>query len=512
MNWAGRVLRSSWDLAILGALGAAMLATNQWFTAVDDEVAIIDHAAETTLTTLHLFLNGVGQHEHPPLYDIFLHGWLRLTSGNIHLLRLPSTIFYLAGIWVLARVAKDLAGEKAHAATLIVAVLSPFGFHFGRLAAWYSFCFMLVSLETLLYLKYSSQRNPRTWAPLFLCSVALVYSNYFGWALLALLAVDFVITNWKSRARVFLPVVAMGVLTAAAFLPIAVAFLSELHNHVRPYRRPLVTVLNCIYVLYSMLVSESVAPWFWKLGVPAAMAIAVALILTVSFSPATGRRLLLYFLAALSGMAIIGVLETKRVLMIATWLYLPIGLALGSTSVRIGRRTLCGCLVTIFAIGWFGIFDRKLYAAPHWVEPWNGVAREAADVVGRGGITIANNQSFFFYLTYLLPPDLPVPKYEFRGLLPESTRRHGVFDPQQWLAAAPSGDRPLASEVLLIKGLHFGTPQEPTDETEDWLSENCHLMADRRMVPDIGAQLKVKYGPVNDQEPWRVEVLSYNCR
>jgi hypothetical protein len=34
--------------------------------------------------TIQLFLGGVGEHEHLPLYDLLLHEWLRLTNGNFH--------------------------------------------------------------------------------------------------------------------------------------------------------------------------------------------------------------------------------------------------------------------------------------------------------------------------------------------------------------------------------------------------------------------------------------------
>jgi uncharacterized membrane protein len=131
------------------ALGVALMATNHWFTEVDDECAIIDLAAPPVSRTLAAYLHGTGLHEHPPLYDIVLHGWLRLTGGNIHLLRLPSICFYLLGAWILGEVAKRLGGARSQFWALAIVALWPFGFHFGRLTTWYSFCFLLVSVLTL---------------------------------------------------------------------------------------------------------------------------------------------------------------------------------------------------------------------------------------------------------------------------------------------------------------------------------------------------------------------------
>jgi hypothetical protein len=74
--------------AALVALGAILMASNPWFTPVDDEIAIINVAARPAWATMKLFLSGGGQHEHPPLSDLLLHEWLWLSNGNIQLLRL----------------------------------------------------------------------------------------------------------------------------------------------------------------------------------------------------------------------------------------------------------------------------------------------------------------------------------------------------------------------------------------------------------------------------------------
>ena len=97
---------------------------------------------------MKLFLGGGGQHEHPPLSDLILHGWLWLTDGNIHLLRLPSVVFYLLGAWFLVQAARRMAGDRARTYTLILLLLWPYGFHLGRLAGWYSFTFLLIALLT----------------------------------------------------------------------------------------------------------------------------------------------------------------------------------------------------------------------------------------------------------------------------------------------------------------------------------------------------------------------------
>jgi hypothetical protein len=158
-------------------LGVLLVLTNRWFDGVDDEIAIIDHAAKPISQTIRLFLRGVGEHEHPPLYDIILHGWLRLTAGNEYLLRIPAICFYVLGAWTIALVAKRLGGIRSQFWVLVLITIWPFGFHFGRLATWYSSCFLLVSVVTLSYFKFIARPSLANWALLLASCLALIYSN-----------------------------------------------------------------------------------------------------------------------------------------------------------------------------------------------------------------------------------------------------------------------------------------------------------------------------------------------
>ena len=139
----------------------------------------------------------MGLHEHPPLFDLILHGWLALTSGRENLLRLPSILFYVLGAWALAMAAKQLAGSRGQGWVLFLVVLWTYGFHFGRATAWYSLSFLLISLLTWSYLLWLEQPSLIRWSFLVLCSLFLVYSNYFGWALLACLALDLAFRKGK---------------------------------------------------------------------------------------------------------------------------------------------------------------------------------------------------------------------------------------------------------------------------------------------------------------------------
>jgi hypothetical protein len=489
------------------ALAAAMMASNRWFTEVDDECAIIDLAASPVSRTLHLYFSGAGLHEHPPLYDIFLHGWLLLTRGNIHLLRLPSICFYVLGAWVLGEVAKLLGGVRSQFCALAIVALWPFGFHFGRLTTWYSFCFLLVASLTLAYFRSLEKPSAKSWLWVLLAGLALIYSNYFGWAILLCLAFDYLVRNrreWVAAAR------RLGVTAAillAAYLPLIRSFHRETQSGIRPIAPSLSTVVNVVYNIYCAFVSESVAPWFWKVGVPACVAIVIALLLALWRTPAAGKALLGYFFALVALLAVMSAVVPKRVLLVSPWLILPVALALGAPVVRGGRCALIAALVFVGVVGWYGIFARRFYAAPHWVEPWEPIARRSAEVVREHGVVVGNNPSFFFYLTYLLPTEpVTAPAGGFAGLLPDSVRAQRVYSAPQWMAEG----HPTGSTTLLVKGLHYGSSADVTDEAQSWLDAHCGLTYDRKMVHDRGAELKERYTHIPQPE-WRVEVRAYAC-
>jgi len=499
---------SRFNFAVPFLLAAAMAASERWFTILDDECAIIDRAAQPLSQTAGLFLRGIGQHEHPPLYDFILHFWLRLTGGEMHLLRVPAIIFFALGVWVLASAARELGGRASQSCVLVLAALWPYGFHFGRVATWYSFSFLVVSLLTLGYLRYVEHPSAKNWAWVVGCSLALIYTSYFGWALLACLAFDYVIRNYGKGGIRWWPLAGAGAILAAAYIPVYGPFLTEVRNGVHESSSAGVLLFSWIYHIYCLFVSESVAPWFWPLGVPAGMAIVVCLLVTFGSIPPGTRRFLFYFAALLLAMAILSIGNPKRHMLISAWLVLPVGAALGHAASPAKRRALMASLVIVGAIGWFGIISRKLYAAPRWVEPWEEIAQQAAGVASKDGIVIGNNPSFFFYLTYFTQPQESKHGRFFPGLLPESTRRANIYDPKQWLDA----DHPVRSTILFVKGLQYSIPAGPTIETEKWLDSYCDAASTRYFAHDIGASWKQRFSPTTGQLEWRITEKLYGCQ
>ncbi len=489
-------------------LGIGLVSTNNSVTFIDDESKILGAAANPLRTTLALFFSGAGQHEHPPLYDILLHFWLRWTGGNFDFLRIPSVFFFIAGLFLLGRASRRFLGSTGGSAVIWVGVLWPFGFYFDRLAAWYSFSFLLVAGLTLSYFKYLEDRSFSRWAFFFLFGVALIWTNYFGWTVLACLAVDQAL-RWRSKEPAATPKVVLGTaaLLCVSFLPLYSAFRAELYGGMNLHQGAVPILANAAFNVFSLFVSESVAPWVWWLSVPAGMAILFCLAIVVWRLPGHARRFLFYGAALMIVMALIGILKTKNLLMLAPWVLLPVGVAIEITKPRWATFGLAGALLVIGVVGWYGIYSKRYYSALRFSEPWQEVAEDAAAKIRGGATVIADHPSFLLYLTYNLRVPKQSGEWRFEGLLPETVSDPHVFSSMSWLAAG----HPTNGKMILIRGGRDPGGNEPIDEAAKLLDQSCGSISSRLRVRDEGYKWKQRFFPQLGEPQWRIEIREYDC-
>jgi hypothetical protein len=503
--------RSHWvkflPLVLLVAVGVMLVATNRWITFIDDETSIITTAAQPLRATLHAFWIGEGLHEHPPLYDVLLHFWLSITRGAWGALRLPAIACYLLGLWLLARAAEEIGGRRGAWAVLWMGALWPFGFHYGRLAAWYSFCFMLVAWLTLAYLRLLRHPSLWRWCGFFAGAAALIYTNYFGWAFLGCLAADYILRKRGARLRAVGMIGACTLFLAIAYLPLWRPFLFELRNGTS-FTQPYTTkILLGGFHLYNLFVSESAAPWFLWLGIPAGTCVAACLALVVIHAPSEARKFLFYAVLLVAAMAALGIISAKRMLPVAAWLLLPVAVAAGTIPRGRARMVLIGSLAGIAAFGWFGIFSREYYSAQRFIEPWGQVAAEAAGRSQSGSLSsttiIGNNPSFFFYLSYALP--VLHQSDGRREWQPSNT--NGVFDAGDWIG----NGHPLREHIYFVRGAPGPLRAGPAWDAEQWLDGRCRIESEKQFLRDPATSLKAKFFPELGEMPWRVRIREYTC-
>lgn len=489
-------------------LGIGLVTTNNSVTFIDDESKILDAASQSIRTTLALFFSGAGQHEHPPLYDILLHFWLRWTDGSFDYLRIPSVFFFMAGIFLLGRASRHFLGSSGGIAVIWLGVLWPFGFHFGRLAAWYSLSFLLVAGLTLSYFKYLESPTVSRWTVLFLFCAALIWTNYLGWAILACLVVDQLIRS-RSHEPAATPKVILGTaaLLCVSFAPLFFAFRTELSQGINLHQGAVPILANAVFNVFSLFVSESVAPWLWWLSVPAGLAILICVVLVIWWLPRPARRFLYYGAFLIVVMALIGILRTKYLLMISPWILLPVGVAIETAKPRWATFGLAGALLIIGAAGWYGIYSRRYYSAPRFIEPWQEVAGDEAGRIRGGATVIADHPSFLLYLTYFLRVPTQDGPWKFEGVLPETVTHPQVFSSAGWLAAS----HPPSGKMILIRGGSDPGGNGPMDEVARQLDRSCGSISSRLRMRDDGYAWKKRFFPQLGEQQWRIEIREYDC-
>jgi len=490
-------------------LGIGLVTTNNSVTFIDDESTILGVAANPLRTTLALFFSGAGKHEHPPLYDLLLHFWLRWTGGNFDFLRIPSILFFLAGLFLLARAGRHFTGASGGAGIIWLGVLWPYGFHFARLAAWYSFSFFLVAGLTLSYFKYLEQRTFGRGAALFLFCVCLVWTNYFGWAILGCLAIDQIFrARSKEPAATFKALLGIAALVCVSFVPLIPAFRAELSHGLDLHERAVTILASLAFSVFSLFVSESVAPWYWWLSVPAGLAILFCSGLAAWWLPRPARRFLLYSACLVIAMALLGILQTKYLLLLSPWVLLPAGVAIETVKPRWAAFALGAALLTIGGIGWYGIYARRYYSAPRFIEPWREVAEDAAAKIRGGATVIADHPSFLLYLTYALRVPSQNGPWRFEGLLPDSVRSSQVYSSAGWLAAG----HPTSGKMILVRGGRDPGGNEPIDNAAKQLDQSCGSISSRLRMRDEGYAWKQRFFPEWGEPQWRIEIREYDCQ
>jgi hypothetical protein len=394
-----------------------------------------------------------------------------------------------------------MGGDLASKAMLWIGCLWPFGLHFGRLAGWSSFCFFLVATLTWAYVSYLAKPDVIRWFLILVAATLLIYSNYYGWMIVACLALDVWFHGRGVQPARFnlltLPCLAL------LYLPAWWSFFREADSAgILGGGHPFISAtLNAIYNLYSLFVSESIAPWFWWFSIPVFIAIVTSVGLLLALLPKQNLRFVFYFIVLFAGMAVGGIIGTKRLLFISGWLLLPFALAFSVPNRGFLRKALATSLVFIAAIGWLGFIVKKHYAAEHFLEPWPEIADEAALVVKDGGVVVSNGPSFLFYMNYSL---------ERLGLthsaLPGYVNHSRVVAINQW----EKGISSYTSSVLFVRAVNKDAVAE-TLAAEDWFKSHCMQKSARQLVPDSGYPLKSRLFPDAGQMPFRISIQRYAC-
>ncbi len=470
---------------------------------------IIAVAGHSVWPTLKLFLLGGHQHEHPPLSDILLHLWLVATNFSFFALRVFANIFFIASSLFTAWSAERIGGRRAYWATLILGFSWPFAFQYGRITGWYCLCLFLVSLLTWTYLLLLENRRNWPWFAFGIVAVLLVWSNYFGIAVLLLLLADLSLFHRHLAIKRAKSLAIVAITITMSFLPLLKATLQNVATHATsspggPQWRHAIASVG--YPVFSIFGSVAVAPWFLPLSIPI---LASVLVLFVSIWTSPGRRWLIYFFLSIILLALSGHMDVKRVLFMLPWLFLAMGVAAFSGDSRYPKLAL-GAVFVIMATGWLGILWGNHYATANLHEPWARVANLTAGDARRGATIISENTSFFFYLDYELGLQREIassPPWTFLGKDLYQAHGYNVFQPSDFrsLNAIPRG------KVVFVNGVGSQEEMQFANVLNAQLRQHCRFLGEFQAAPDPAMLWKQRFAKDVPALAYRTDVVWYDC-
>ena len=491
--------------AFLALYAAFMVTTNHRLTFLDDEGTIVTTANIPTSDRISFFIDGSGEHLHPPLSDILLNEWLTITQHSFRWLRIFSLIFYIAGLLLLARCAMLMGNTTTMAVILLLGTLWPFGYFYARITGWYSCSFCLIAALTYCYQLLLQQSSWRRWVAFTTTAILLLWTNYFGLAALALLFADLLLFHRKAARANARPLLCAIAGIGICFLPLMRALLAGTHSSVKSPPIPLLTATMKIgFMLYTTLASVAVAPWFLPWSIP--IALAALVLLSIILRHPQSRLYLLYYVLLLVGLQQQGLLDLKRLLFVTPWLLISIALVCSSGT---KRQALVSSIAVgiIFAIGWMGITTRKHPATANFYEPWSDVASQTAGNARQGSVIISDSTPYFFYLNYALGLET-VPwggtylgSTNYRRLAAVSVFNENL-DPE--LA-------PTFASVTLVSGVDLGPAMKKQSAILASLLRSCQFLSEQHSTPDPALDYKRIIDPKASLINYRVSVRHFDC-
>lgn len=143
----------------------------------------LDEALSVNIASLPIgdIFEALRQDGHPPLYYLFLHGWMAVVGDGDAAIRALSGVLAVATLplaWIAGR---RRAGAAGGAATLLVMAIAPYSLRYATEARMYAMASFLVLAAWLVADDLRARSDRRRWAALAVLTGAALLTHY--WAL-----------------------------------------------------------------------------------------------------------------------------------------------------------------------------------------------------------------------------------------------------------------------------------------------------------------------------------------
>src|SRR3990170_5707323 len=115
---------------------------------------------------------------HPPLYHIFMRGWILLFGTSEIAVRLPSVIFGLATVYVTYLIAKKLFENKTALISATLIATSPLHIYYSQEARMYMLAVFFATLSVYFFVSLLKKETLIYWVGFVISTILMLYTDY----------------------------------------------------------------------------------------------------------------------------------------------------------------------------------------------------------------------------------------------------------------------------------------------------------------------------------------------
>ena len=392
------------------------------------------------------WIQGIDQH--PPLYYLLLHTWVRIFGESELALRLLSAYLGILIIPVCYRLSRSLAGPRVAGWTALLVTIAPFQVYFAQEVRIYTLLALLAGLALISFVRIlSGVREGKVawaWVGYVLFSAAALWTHntalFLPLAVNAIMLTLYLVRRWHEGgiSHITLPPPGRWVLAQCAilaawapWLPVMVRQSAAVYRHFWIPAPTLERVLGTLGVLW---VGPVPLPAVWTVGVALVWAGLVGLgIARLRTRPTRLGIVLALFLIPFGGELLVSlwrpIFYDRTLIWISLLLYILLGA--GIAALRRWRLAWLGALLVVFISG------RALYEYHYHFEKeaWDAAAALVTERAQPGDVILFNAA------WVQIPFDYYYQQYEDRLVaehgLPVDLFERGELEPQMTVADLP---------------------------------------------------------------------------
>ncbi len=145
-------------------------------------------------------INELAKGNNPPLYELFLHGWVKLGGTDPFWVRLPSVIFSSMTAVMIYNLGRRFINREVAIVGSLIFTFSTFIIYFSHEARVYSLFALLATISVYYFLRLTTDpKEKNNWTYLLIFNMLLVYAHYFGIIIIGLEIIYAFVFLWKEK-------------------------------------------------------------------------------------------------------------------------------------------------------------------------------------------------------------------------------------------------------------------------------------------------------------------------